>query len=220
MAVWDKKDGLSRSAWKSLVVKSLRMGWPEGIRQAASRLGKSEVGALLTCGVFEDVFPSRADIRTVLGQVARHEYEALCGWETHHGRGLTEAFCDLEREACAAPNDPNTAAEMYAVSRDLGFWMPRRAMNCVYTWKYLSPLKGGFRALDQTKWVAMPKAMLDAHTYEGKVMGTRTTILSGSYAGHRKLGQLVMAHGWAAVRGMVHSEHEETTDEQRTLGLG
>ena len=34
-------DDWSESAWKSLVVKSLRMGWPIGLEQAAGRLSRS-----------------------------------------------------------------------------------------------------------------------------------------------------------------------------------
>ena len=45
-------EGFSKSAWKSLAVKSQRIGWVTGIERAASVLGKSEVKPVLICGLF------------------------------------------------------------------------------------------------------------------------------------------------------------------------
>lgn len=44
--------GLSESAWVSLAVKALRMGWPNGIRAAVARLNPSKVRSLAICGLF------------------------------------------------------------------------------------------------------------------------------------------------------------------------
>jgi hypothetical protein len=95
-------DGYSESIWKSLIVKSLRIGWPKGIEEAAKRLPRPAVDALLVCGIFEDIFPPQAELADCLLEVHSQTYTTLCSRETHHGRGLTEAFCALEEEACAA----------------------------------------------------------------------------------------------------------------------
>jgi hypothetical protein len=47
--------------------------------------------------------------------------------------------------------------------------------------------------------------MLDAHTMEGRIRGTRVTILSGHYSQHRVLGEVVMERGWEYVREKVHA---------------
>jgi hypothetical protein len=91
--------GFSRAVWKSLAVKSLRLGWPEGLVRAQLALGKSEVRQLITCGIFEDIFPAMCELEFVLGEVRRLDYEALCSRQTHHGRGYTARFCELEEQA-------------------------------------------------------------------------------------------------------------------------
>jgi hypothetical protein len=71
-------DGWSESAWKSLTVKSLRIGWPEGLRQAEQRLTRSTVQMLLLASVFEDVFPAREELQEVVAEVKAREWDALC----------------------------------------------------------------------------------------------------------------------------------------------
>ena len=44
-------DGFTESAWKSLAVKAIRLGWPEGLRQAAYRLSPATMRALLYVGL-------------------------------------------------------------------------------------------------------------------------------------------------------------------------
>ena len=79
-------DGWSESAWKSLAIKSLRIGWPEGLRQAEARLTGSTMQMLLLASVFEDVLPPESELPDVLAEVKGREWEELCGRETHHGR--------------------------------------------------------------------------------------------------------------------------------------
>ncbi len=97
--------GYSESLWKSLVVKSLRIGWPIGIEEAAKYLPQFSIDMLLICGLFEDVFPAQSELPDCLTEIRMKNYVALCVRETHHGRGLTEAFCSLENEAVAAANE-------------------------------------------------------------------------------------------------------------------
>lgn len=69
-------DGYSESIWRSLVVKSLRIGWPTGIEEAAKRLPPSTVDALLVCGVFEDIFPRQSELNDCLSEIQSKDYKA------------------------------------------------------------------------------------------------------------------------------------------------
>ncbi len=198
-------DGFSPSAWKSLAIKSLRMGWPGGMRAAAERLAPSAMEVLLICGVFEDIFPAGAELAAVRAEIEARDYERLCLRQTHHGRGYTDAFCDLEPEAMDAAHSER--AGLWAEAQRLELWLPGRAMNCFWTWLKLAPSDvRAQRAWDLTAWTGMPTAMLDSHTYEGKVGRTPVTVLSGHYFNHRRLARRVEADGWAPIRRQVHAE--------------
>lgn len=197
--------GWSKSLWKSLAVKSLRMGWPAGLREALRRLNRSTMKSLLTCGVYEDVFPARSQIEAVLDAVDGHDYESLSRWETHHGRGYSEAFCDLEEQAVAAAREKG--GEIFPHARKLGIWIPPRALNCFWTWLELEPEREGTRDIDPRPFDGIPRAMADGHTYEGKHLGVDVTVLSGHYRQHRRLGRRVREDGgWESVREEVHAD--------------
>jgi hypothetical protein len=199
------RDGFSESAWKSLAVKSLRIGWPEGLNQAVSRLGAATVNSLLLCGIFEDIFPAMAEIGMAIAEVGSLDLEALCARETHHGRGYTEAFCALEHQALeAARTKPE---ELYAAGRKFKLSLPRRSLNCFYTWMNLQPKDASVRRrLDDASWRGMPNVVLDGHTLEGKRLGQLVGLLSGHYQQHRVIGQRVMREGWDPIRAEAHEE--------------
>lgn len=198
-------DGWSESLWKSLAVKSLRMGWPAGLEAAERALNPSTLRTLLTCGVFEDTFPATGEIEEVLEAVAENDYERLCRWETHHGRDYTERFCDLEDKAVRAAREEG--GEIFPKARELGIWVPPRSLNCFWTWLELEPSRGGTREIDPRPFEAIPRAMADGHTYEGKYLDQKLTILSGHYHNHRVLGERVaMAKGWSGIREEVHAD--------------
>ncbi len=196
------ENGWTDSLYKSLAVKSLRIGWPEGLRIAEERLGKSSVSGLLLCGIWEDVFPAESEVAEVNRAARRCDYEALCSYETHHGRGLTDAFCDLEVAAVAAAKNREP---LWKEGRELGVWLPNRALNCFYTWLMIRPTDAGVRReLDSHRYSRMPAAVADSHTKEGKALGVKMTVVSGHYEQHRKLGKLVQSGGWEPVRRRVH----------------
>ncbi len=208
-------DGLSESLWKSLAVKSLRLGWPAGLEAAASKLSKSTMQAMLVCGVFEDVFPPMEELRTVMGEIKRGDYHALCARETHHGQGLTAEFCDYEQQAVYAATYHKPDIWQIANENFQGLWLPPRSLNCFWTWWQMSgKIKGGTREVDTTLFVGIPQAMADGHTLEGKQSGTTITVLSGHYAQHRLLGQMVAERGWAEVRRLVHEQAVIKADRQ------
>jgi hypothetical protein len=204
------RDGFSEGAWKSLTVKSLRIGWPEGLKQAAARLSRSTVNALLLCGIFEDTFPAAVELDQTNVDVMSLDLRPLCERETHHGRGYTDAFCDLEHEAVEAARTKQEA--IYAAARELNVRLPSRSLNCFYTWTRLRPNDTGVRrTLDEAPWRGMPKVMLDGHTPEGRRLGERVGLLSGNYEQHRVIGQRVMREGWEPIRAEAHEETAEPT---------
>jgi hypothetical protein len=204
------RDGFSEGAWKSLAVKSLRIGWPEGLRQAVARLSRSSVNALLLCGIFEDTFPAVVEMEETRAEAMTLAFETLCARETHHGRGYTDAFCDLEQEAVEkARNDPEA---IYAAARAFNLRLPLRSLNCFYTWVNLRPKDAAVRRpLDDAPWRGMPKVMLDGHTLEGKQLGQRVGLLSGHYEQHRVIGQRVMREGWDPIRAEAHENTIQPT---------
>jgi len=196
-------DGYSESLWKSVVVKSLRIGWPAGLEEASRRLSKSTMKSLLICSLFEDVFPPEEELKLAMDEVNRFDFEALCARETHHGQGLTDRFCDLEDEAVYAAR--NSMPDIWAAAKKYGIWLPPRSLNVFYTWhKLRSNIVGGKREIDPTPFTGIPKVMADSHTYEGKKMGQGITLLSGHYSQHREIGRLVQEKGWGWIREQVH----------------
>lgn len=197
-------DGFSRSLWTSLAVKALRIGWPAGLREAQKRLAPSAFKSTLICGVFEDVLPAPADFAEVVGEVDRLDLVRLCGRDTHHGRGWTERFCELEDEAVhEARADPNSIRRR-ARERGVPWFLPPRSLNCVWTWLELDPQESGSREVDATEWTGVPAAMADMHTQEGRERGTFVTVLSGTYRQHARLAEMIAVEGWAGVRGRAH----------------
>jgi hypothetical protein len=211
-------DGFTESAWKSLAIKSLRIGWAEGLRQAEQRLTRSTLQMLLLASVFEDVFPPASELPEVVAEVKARDWEALCARETHHGRGYTAAFCELEPRAVAAARDPS---RLYSQARRLGLYLPARSWNCFWTWLELSPAdEGARREVDASTWRGMPSAILDSHTQEGRRRGVKMTVASGHYEAHLHLAELVHAQGWPRVRREVHAMIERGAPQHRQLELG
>jgi len=194
--------------WVSLGVKALRIGWPEGLRMTEQMVGKSRMRHILTCGLYEDVFPAMGEHEEAWKEIGRLDYEALCRRETHHGRGLTAKFCGMADEAMKAARE--RGPWIYKEASKHSIWLPPRAYNCFYTWLKMAPdLIGVRREIDKTKWAGVPAAVVDGHTREGRDLGRRITILSGHYENHLKLGQMVGKIGWAKVRKMVHANKTE-----------
>lgn len=213
-------DGYSESLWKSVVVKSLRIGWPAGLEEASRRLSKSTMKSLLICGLFEDVFPPEEELKEAMDEINRFDFEALCARETHHGQGLADRFCDLEDEAVYAAR--NHKPYIWEIADKYGIWIPPRALNVFYTWhKLRNEISGGKREIDRTPWTGIPKVMADSHTYEGKEVGQRITLLSGHYSQHRKIGRLIQEKGWQWIRDQVHSsgvlEVKSTAPKQMSI---
>lgn len=195
-------DGYSESAWKSLVVKSLRIGWVAGLEEANTRLAPSTMQSLLICGVFEDIFPTAEELPAVMDEIRGLDFDALCARNTHHARGYTADFCAMEHEAVSAAQ--TRKRDLWDEARRLKMWLPDRALNCFYTWLKIWPKDASRRPIDKTPWRGMPTVMLDGHTFEGKKAGVIVALLSGHYHNHLELSRKVAAGGWDAVRKEAH----------------
>jgi hypothetical protein len=198
-------DGFTRSLWISLAVKSVRLGWPAGLHEARRHLSPSIFRSTLLVQVFEDILPPTDELATVIDEVVRGDVEALCARETHHGRGLTPQFCDLEQVSFhVAFYEP---ARIRDRVRALGcsLWPPPRALNVAWIWVQVAPTDHAPpREVDSAPWTGMPSCMADKHTYEGNARGTKVTLLSGTNAQQRRIAALVQEEGWSALRYAVH----------------
>lgn len=196
-------DGFSESVWKSLVVKSLRIGWVDGLIAASYRLNKSTIQSLLTAGIFEDLFPASFEqLNEQLKQIKEGDYIALCSHQTHHGRGFTEEFCNMEKEAVRYGRMAGykIMEEIIRPNSNLT-WLPPRIFNCLYTWNKINPqdtekLKRNPLEMD---FIGIPDCIIDGHTYEGKQQGKNCLLLSGHYENHRAIGKIVMEQGWKPI---------------------
>jgi len=193
-------DGISESAWKSLAIKSLRIGWPDGIRAALKRLNKSTIKQCLICGLFEDVFPSMDqgqfhELNRCVNEIINGQYEKICQRETHHGLNYTEEFCALEKEACDPAN--TIGVDQWIIRNTDLTWVNKRVNNCIYTWRKIAPNhKLTLRPILEKEFVGMPLNVLDGHTFEGRRMKRDMCLLSGHYENHLTISNRVQREGW------------------------
>ena len=198
----------SKSLWKSCAVKSLRLGWPTGFREALKYLPTTDVRSLILAQVFEDFWPSRDQLPEVLYEVEARDIEALCLRDTHHGRGLSRKYLEIAPAVeSRMDKDPSMIREVGTQARDFGLgWIARRALSEFAIWLQADPPAGGPRTVDDAPWAGMPPAMADMHTLEGRRLRTLMTILCGAPEGHVALMEEVQALGWASVRELIHAE--------------
>lgn len=196
-------EGFSESTWKSLVVKSLRIGWVEGLEVASEVLAPSAVKNLLVCGIFEDLFPgSTNELEEQYQAILDKDYLKLCQYETHHGRGYSDQFCDLEKEAVKnGRNDYHKIFFGVIKPNTTLTWINPRVANCLYTWDKIQPKDEGVKREPLfMEFKGMPDCIMDGHTFEGKRTGKDCLLLSGHYHNHRAIGKEVSKNGWGRIR--------------------
>lgn len=210
-------DGLSESAWKSLAIKSLRIGWIEGLEAASSKLSPSTMKTMLIGSIFEDICPILEDLEDVHQMIINKDYHNLCSYDTHHGQGLSDKFCDLEDEAVRL-GKIQMGYLMGAIIKKHSTitWINDRIANCVYTWANINPRKK-HRAPLSMEFNGIPECIFDSHTFEGKMLGNNIMILSGHYENHRIIGKRVMEHGWSEIRNEFKNNKVMKLTKQATL---
>lgn len=206
---FEKIDGFTQYAWVSLVVKSIRMGWPEGIRQAETRLGTFITKRTATVQIFEDILPADVDIPEIDKAIWSGDWDKVCSYNTHHGRNQTDWFIKEwvsgygDWAGNHEPQVKKLAEEKYGFKR-----IQSRMCGDFWTWYNIkSKIKEtGVREIDRTPWAGIPPDILDMHTIEGKRMKTNVTLLSGTNDGHIKFAQMVQKFGWDGVRKIIHDK--------------
>lgn len=201
-------DGFSESMWKSLLVKSERMGWLEGVLEAEKRLPKSKVQQLLISGVFEDIWPHQDEIYLCIDWIKEQNYEPLLAIQTHHGKGLTPSYHSYHDTT----DDwwYHKMPQLIKLIQDNlpGIYVGKMALGNAMSWIYHKGLiKKVARTVDKTPFTGIKPAFADQHTYEGKKIGTLETILCGHP--DVTLGMtypVVRSGGWEEVRRRVHAE--------------
>ena len=187
-----------KSVAKSLAVKSVRIGWPEGIRAASRHFAPSEFRSILVGQVFEDVFPAPESLPEVLDEIVCCDWAALCARNTHHAAPGLTAWIMGQVPVYAARQ-----MEMVIECRDkYGVRLPPRAAGCFGAWSVATEYAGGLREVDATPYNGVPDAVMDLHV--GRWRGE--TILSGTLAGHNRLAGMVQSGGWDQIRGAVHGK--------------
>ena len=214
MALKEKKpveyiDGVSKGLWVSVLIKSIRLGWPEGCRQAEARLGKSTSKYAALVQIFEDIYPSSDEIADAMYEAANCDWEALCQRETNAGKKLiTPMFLEWKAKWKELWKREKTSfLEMAKEELHIPYVSRRMEENLYEWWKFKDRIPSGrMRALDTAPWTGIPLDMADVHTFEGCSSKRFHTILSGSEQGLKMLEAEVAALGWSGVRYKIHSQ--------------
>jgi hypothetical protein len=194
------KEKTRRAVWKSVLVKSIRMGWVAGCEHAAGELPASEVISVAHGQIFEDLFPSAGDLAAVIGWIAARDWRKICEYGTIHAN--FELTCKIMSAV-----DGMAAVDGYysRMAGECGLRVPPRAMRCFAAWwdcREIPVVPPVCRVADLTPWHPgrIPAAMMDRHV--GRWRGD--TILTGTTDGHRRLSGMVSKEGWKNVRSEIH----------------
>jgi len=201
-------NGYTESVWKSLVVKSVRLGWLEGLEMAIKSIGANNVNTLLIAQLFEDIFPlGYKELDECAKMIYDGKYSDLLKIQTHHGKGYTQRFCDYEDEAVSYGRFHVEEALKEIRAKTRLYYIAPRVNNCIYTWHRIvvegvSPK----RELWKQPFIGIPECCFDCHTYEGKSENNLVTTLSGQYYNHLKWSKIVQKEGWDGVRKIIIKE--------------
>jgi hypothetical protein len=126
-------DGYSEQVWRSLAVKSLRIGWSEG-----NTAGSAEVVTFHSQGA-DDMWlagrcvPAVPELQDCLREIADKDFDALCERETHHDQRLhrtTSATCRTKRRRQQKRRSRTCGGE----GKKYGLLASTRSLNCWYSW--------------------------------------------------------------------------------------
>ncbi len=204
---------LKNNVMKSLLVKSIRIGWVAGIEKAHQELSRSDFQSVCVAQIFEDLWPSSVDEVKELGNSFKSgNYAEVCSFGTHHCvKGLTAEIMDLAQNITV---DNMRCFDFLSKNE----WRTSpRAFKCLSAWLATLPIKVDRRKPDLTPWHDgfMPSAVLDCHV--GKWRGAK--ILTGTFAGHIKLSEVINNKGWEYVRKKFHEDKEPDRWTEKSLCL-
>jgi len=178
---------------ESLAVKSVRIGWPNGI-SAAAKCGGKAIIRQIQAQVWEDLCcqPQRA-----FDAIERRDWSELCRIPTHHCVAGQTAKVMERFEA-----ESRSFGELYAIAKERELPLIPRAAGCFGAWLELPIWYAPDREIDETPYRGIPEAMLDFHVHPKY----RATFLSGTANGHRRLADMVQEFGWGEIRRRVHEK--------------
>lgn len=185
----------------SMLIKSIRIGWPAGMDAALEILNDGLTKAICWAQVFEDIYPAADELKEVGDEIERLDFTALCARQSHHGQPKEVTKGWYANKDAAFPGDK---VVQYVKSFDSRAKLSPRVMQCAYCW---STSGGGWpglkRPVDETPWKGCPSVMLDMHASWAGKRG-RFTILSGTWEQHVQISDWVHEKGWEFVRSKVH----------------
>lgn len=192
------KEGYTDSTWKSLAIKAVRVGWPQGIKKARDVLGKSKIRGVLIGQLFEDTFPvNYQGIDQAIDFIEKEDYVSLCRIATHHTRGFynygdwiwyVDLFVKWKDLSFQHEKESWRMLQYLRSNTNIGYVTPR-VLCCIWLWFKINPQNGGERSILDKPYTGMPNNVMDMHTYEGKVKGQKLTLLSGLWENHLKFGE-------------------------------
>ena len=171
---------LNKWHYKSLAVKSLRIGWKDGLFESLRCLGARTWKGVMYVGIFEDTFPSVDDVYEVLKRIDKEDIEYLCAYETHHRRGHTDMFYRLKDIATKKEYKDVGQAIKWLKQLNKNFYLPPRGINVLWTWYKIKPNDSGAWKREPLSYPfkGLPEEMHDIHC------GGGMTRLAGIYDNH------------------------------------
>ena len=162
------------------------------------------------------------EVKELANSFKSGNYADVCSFGTHHSvKGLTVEIMDMAQKIKV----DNTRCFDFLSKHELR--TSPRAFKCLSAWLAILPVKVDRRKPDLTPWHDgfIPSAVLDCHV--GKWRGEK--LLTGTFAGHVKLSEIVTREGWELVtvenkgleyvRKKFHEDKEPDRWTQKSLCL-
>ncbi len=195
----------ARSLYASVVVKSIRIGWVNGLINSIPILGESVIKSMMWAQLYEDVFPAFDELEEIGKEIEQLDFEAYCMRQTHHG----------------VPKETQHIFYNYQETReeDYPFKVVYSRVKQIYSKAVVSPrvawiagiwldMGGGAgglkRTIDDHPFKGVPTACYDMHVKMNGIRG-RQTILSGTFEQHLEISKVVLSRGWDYLRELVHN---------------
>jgi hypothetical protein len=200
----------SNSLLKSLLVKSIRIGWFEGCKFAIENLPKSTSESVFITQLFEDVFPAVEELKQfyyLVKDAVNGNNEALFELlkeNTHHGKGFTFLMIDYFKVCKQASYD----FEYQYFYDNFQIKIPPRASEWAFIYRKMSPtLKNCKRDVLFKKFEGIPLAIIDKHTIESKEINQYKSFLSGFFDIHLQIAKEVVKNGWKNIRNKTFENY-------------
>lgn len=219
---------ISRGAWRSAIIKFVRIGWLDGLEEAARHTSESDVKYLLKRQVWEDLMPAPDELEQVYRAIEEFDLERYLSFETHHSKQLVGG--DDDGEPMTEPvlgnlfwhaHEEVDDGPKMGLAAALDVYVPNIVFDCLWAWNEVKEHipSGGRREVCTEPWEGLPTIVCDEHTKEGRIWGVEATLVSGHPRMHRELSKRVHLTGWQAVwdevfsSPVVHNNQQDMFDD-------